>query len=181
MENLLFLDTETTGFKKGGELIQDGQGRVCQIAMILADRNGKTLAEFQSLIKPYMWDVGDATHNYYGLSYEDCEKYGVTQIAFMRIFRELSSSCSEIVAHNAKFDKGMMDVETAYREVEPISTPWNCTMITNKHITDNGKWPKLDFTLKHYTGKDLVGAHDAMADTRACRDIYFAMRGIKTW
>lgn len=188
METFLFLDTETTGFKKSGSLIQKGQGRVCQIAMILADETGRKLAEFQSLIKPNDWDLDGATENYYGLSYADCEEYGVPHEAFMEMYFRLGLRDGvQIVAHNSSFDQGMMEIETAYyhrrqnqSEIFQYHNPnWYCTMKKNTHISHNGKWPKLDATLKHYTGKDLIDAHDAMADTKACMEIFFAMRGVK--
>ncbi len=38
-----------------------------------------------------------------------------------------------------------------------------------------GKQIKLIEAYKHYTGKDLVDAHSAMADTLASMDVYFAI------
>ena len=178
-ETFLFLDTETTGFKKSGNLIQQGQARVCQVAMILADDTGKTLAEYQSMIKPDNWDTNGHTKNYYGLSYDDCQKYGIHQLYAMQMYKNMCETVTQVVAHNSPFDKGMMEIEEAYCNMGKTDKPWFCTMKTNTHISPNGKWPKLDFTLKHLTGKDLLDAHDAMADTRACRDIFFAMRGIQ--
>lgn len=182
-ETFLFIDTETTGFKKSGPLIQQGQARVCQVAMILADDIGRTLAEYQSMIIPVDWDTNGKTENYYGLSYVDCALYGVHQRRVMEVYENLSSACDQLVAHNSNFDKGMMEVEEAFlnkREDrnQRCGKPWYCTMENNKHLA-NGKWPKLEAALKHYTNRDLINAHDAMADTRACRDIFFAMRGIK--
>ena len=93
-ETFLFLDTETTGFKKSGPLMQNGQARVCQIAMILADENAKVLAEYQSMVRPMDWDLNGATHNYYGIPYEDCALYGVAQRLFMKMYYDLSYSAS---------------------------------------------------------------------------------------
>jgi DNA polymerase-3 subunit epsilon len=43
------------------------------------------------------------------------------------------------------------------------------------------KWPSLRETYRHFFGRDFDGtAHDAMADVRACRDIYFALKAIKS-
>jgi len=186
MTTYLFIDTETTGFKRGGSLIQPKQARVCQIAMIWSDESGKSLMEYQSLIKPENWDTDGKTHNFFGISYDDCAKYGVAQNTIIDIFTSISSNDNvQIVAHNSDFDKGMMEVENEYYREKRVGCPsisqnWYCTMKRNTHISPNGKWPKLDATLKHYTGKELIDAHDAMADTKACRDIFFAMNGIKT-
>lgn len=179
-DTYLFIDTETTGFKKSGPLVQEGQARVCQVAMILSDHQGRPLAEFCSLIKPDGWEISDGAFKVHGISNDMCEKYGVQAEPVIYFFKAFSGRATKIVAHNEQFDRGMMDVECAYfGDESPEHKPWFCTMKSNTHITPGGKWPKLDAALKHYCNKDLVNAHDAMADTRACRDIFFAMRGIQ--
>jgi DNA polymerase III subunit epsilon len=37
------------------------------------------------------------------------------------------------------------------------------------------KNPSLAESYKHYTGKDLVGAHSALVDAKACAEVYFAI------
>lgn len=187
MKTYLFLDVETTGFKKSGNLIQEGQGRVCQIAMILAREDGRILSEFSSLIKPDGWTIGAGAQKVHGISQEDCEEYGLSIDGIMNVFEIMVDKSTQRVAHNEAFDRGMMDVEVAYYTqnylgddsiyLEP-QKPWFCTMKSNVHI-NNGRWPKLAQAYKHYTGKELSGAHDAMVDTRACMEIFFAMRGVK--
>jgi len=187
MKTYLFIDTETTGFKKSGNLIQEGQGRVCQLALILAKQNGQVLFEFSTLIKPNNWNLNGKTENYFGLPYADCEEYGMTQSRVMSMYFQIAYGVDSIVAHNSKFDKGMMDVEGAYFEGDETSykaltmdKKWHCTMLENTHISANGKWPKLDATLQHFCNRSLGDeAHEAMADTRACKDIFFASRGVK--
>jgi DNA polymerase-3 subunit epsilon len=178
LKNYLFLDTETTGFKKSGALVQEGQGRVCQVAMILADETGKILSQMSTLIRPAGWTIQAGAQRIHGITDQDCEVNGVPQEDVISFYNLMINRATAIVAHNSNFDQGMMDVECAYHGSAINSNiPWSCTMLENKHI-NNGKWPKLDLTYKHYTGKDLSGAHDAMVDTRACMEIFFAMRGI---
>jgi DNA polymerase-3 subunit epsilon len=38
------------------------------------------------------------------------------------------------------------------------------------------KNPNLAETYRHFFGRDFEGAHDAMADVRACRDVFFELR-----
>jgi hypothetical protein len=35
------------------------------------------------------------------------------------------------------------------------------------------KWPKLQEAYKHFFGEEFASAHDAMADLRACRRVFF--------
>ena len=180
----LFLDVETTGFKKSGALIQEGQARVCQIAMLLTDENGKHLTEFSSLIKPDGWTISDGAHKVHGFTDEYCEQYGIEFRQAVTIFLTLAQKSKLIVAHNSEFDKGMVDIEKAYAyqgiekyiDMNKEESSWHCTMKTNTHIT-GGKWPKLEEALIHYTGYGLAdNAHDAMYDVKACKEIFFATR-----
>lgn len=183
-ENLyLFCDTETTGFAKTGGLIQDGQARVCQIGLLLTDSNGKSLAEFCSLIKPDGWKVHEGAQKVHGFSTEYCERYGLGFKSVFSLYSRFAKMATTHVAHNSEFDKKMMEIEEAYymtanagvQPLQQIRTPWFCTMKTNTHIT-GGKWPKLSEAVKHYLGRETTKAHDAMGDVKDCRDVFFAMR-----
>ena len=189
MENYLFLDTETTGFKRSGALVQPKQARVCQIAMILTDNEGGILAEMSHLIKPEGWIISDGAYDCHGISQQECEMYGLPSQVMMNMYYEMAYKAQTIVAHNSNFDKGMMDIEMAHSGERPVQKPWYCTQENSKEIccippTDkmkaagryHYKTPSLAEALKHFTGEDIEGAHDAMVDTRACKDVFFAMR-----
>jgi len=189
MTNILFIDTETTGFKKSG-LIVKGQARVCQIAMVMADQEGRTLASFSCLVKPDGWEIGEGAYKTHGISQQDCEDYGLEQRYFVNMFLRLVSQCKTIVAHNETFDKGMIEIELAHsKKIRLPHIPWYCTQ---KNSVDVCKIPPTEKMIKagrtHYkapnlaealeilTGKRLENAHDAMADTLACKDIFFALK-----
>lgn len=189
-EFFLFLDTETTGFSKNGNLIQPGQARVCQIAMLLTDGEGKSLNEFSSLIRPDGWVVGDGAKAVHGFSTEMCERFGINFKAMVSLYQRLASMATGIVAHNSEFDRKMMEIEEEYHtpSYKKVITPWIDTMKPNTDIVKaphknggNGyKWPTLEETLVFYTGRSLGNtAHNAMYDVQACRDIFFAMRANK--
>jgi len=46
----------------------------------------------------------------------------------------------------------------------------------DKGIDQKYKNPRLIEAYNHFFNKDFEGAHDAMADVRACRDVYFALK-----
>lgn len=199
MNNLLFTDTETTGFKKSG-LIVDGQARVVQSAMIMTDQQGKILAQFSCLVKPDDWTISCGAQGCHGISQDDCEQHGLTQPYFMGMYLGLLEKCSTVIAHNKSFDEGMIDIEMAYyrkqlaitTESEARRKPWYCTMENSKEICKvpptprmkaagrkGYKNPSLAEAYKHFTGKTLENAHDAMVDTKACMEIYFGIKGVK--
>lgn len=179
-EIYLFNDTETTNFPKKGAAIQEGQGRVCQLALLLTDGKGKSLAKFSTLIKPDGWIIGEGAQKVHGITMEECERFGVPAKTAFAMYNNFCSKATLRVAHNDEFDNNMMSIEQAYYNAS-VSANVNiklksfCTMKSNTHITPGGKWPKLDFTLQHYTGRSLGDtAHDAMFDAEACRDIFLA-------
>lgn len=183
-DNYLFIDTETTGLPKRGVLVTDGQARVCQLAMLLTDNRGRSLAEFGGLVKPDGWEIGEEASKIHGLTTEFCEVNGFSAVSLVSLYQRFAKMAGVLVSHNTDFDRGMMEIEQAYvqrqqDEVFTVNREWFCTMNNNLHI-NNGKKPKLSFALQHYCQRDLGDkAHDAMHDVKACRDIFFAMRGIK--
>lgn len=183
-ETFLFIDYETTGFKKRGAAVQDGQARACQVAMLMTDHKGRSLCEFSSLIKPDGWKIGQGARDVHGFTDDQCELYGLPFISALGLFINLAKKSDLIIAHNVDFDRDISNIEGEYyahsiqeKWIAP-ATPWHCTMKTNTHLT-GGKWPKLEEALQKLCGKTLgTFAHDAMYDVKACRDIFFANRGI---
>jgi len=102
----------------------------------------------------------------------------------------MQSKAKTIVAHNVLFDKKMMEIECAYYRNNPLPpTEWYCTQKNSKDIckippTDkmkavgrfNHKEPSLAEAYKFLTGKDIEGAHHAMVDVRACKEVFFHMK-----
>lgn len=194
METFCFIDFETTGFIKGGAVVTEGQGRACQVAMLLTDATGRSMAEYCTLIKPDGWTVGKEALAVHGFTNDICEKYGVNFKTAVGFYNFMAQKTDIFVAHNADFDRDFMDVEVAYYNAQssiPIfipKKPWECTMKPNTNIVKapkkNGgagfKWPSLEETLQHFCGRGVGEyAHDAMYDVKACRDIFFAKRSIE--
>ena len=192
---LLFLDCETSGFPKPNAHKQEGQARVCQIAMLMTDDEGVSLAEFSCLIKPDGWQIHEKAAAVHGFTDEKCEQYGVSAIGAYTFFYQMSKKATKIIAHNSKFDSRMMEIEAAYCNMPNNNRQWYCTMeasapivnipATEKMLTygfTKPKPPKLEEALQFLCGRELGDtAHDAMYDVKACRDIYFELkkRGVR--
>lgn len=193
-EIFLFLDTETTGFKKSGPKIQAGQARVVQLAMILTDANNRSLFEIATLVKPDGWKISEGAGKVHGKSDELCSHFGIEFRSMFALYHRIASMATMLVAHQSEFDSGLMAIEGEYYNVGAqrpltVTKPWHCTLlqatpICNLPPTDKmkaagftkPKAPKVSEALKIICGEELVNAHDAMFDVQACRKIFFAMK-----
>jgi len=187
----IFIDTETTDLpKKSGDLVQDGQARVCQLAVLLTDDVGNALSEMCFLIKPHGWTIADGAAKIHGITNEKAEKYGIGAVTAFKLFADRAKHADMIVAHNIGFDKMLMEIEAAYLGEKMPELPWHCTMEQTRDIcaippTNNMvaagrtefKSPKLEEAYLTVCRKSLgKNAHDAMFDVKACRDIFFALK-----
>ena len=94
------------------------------------------------------------------------------------------AQASLLVAHNIEFDLGVVGAEfyRAGHSENPLDAlPHYCTM---RETTDvcripggrwGWKWPTLDELHYHLFGHGLQGAHEALADARACARCYFRL------
>jgi DNA polymerase-3 subunit epsilon len=89
-----------------------------------------------------------------------------------------------IVAHNMSFDQSIM--RTALHRIgnKPDRTEGKRILCTKEASTDvlklpgkygSYKWPTLAEAYRHFTGRELVGAHDALVDTEACLAVFRAL------
>jgi len=186
-----FVDTETTGLPKSGDPKQDGQARVCQLAVLLTDDNGKALNEMCFIIKPNGWTISDGAANVHGITMEVAENHGINAITAYKLFAAQAKQADMIVAHNVAFDKRLIEIEAACLGEDIVDKPWHCTMEQSRDIcaiaptekmvmagrTEYFKSPKLEEAYRIICRRSLGdSAHNAMADVRACRDIFFALK-----
>jgi DNA polymerase-3 subunit epsilon len=193
----LFFDTETTGlpdFKLPAEW--EAQPRICQLGAIVTDRDGRVKAEANLLIKPDGWTIPDAATAVHGISQADAEKYGVTMKGALSVFARLLKMADTLIAHNLRFDLFLLEIE-AHRTGMldgKLDLPPSCfcTMTSSINVLQlpptqkmqavgftKFKNPNLQEAYRHFFGREFEGAHDAMADVRACRDVFFALKKLE--
>tara|TARA_R110000772_G_scaffold266171_1_gene388288 strand:+ start:5173 stop:5739 length:567 start_codon:yes stop_codon:yes gene_type:complete len=175
---LTFFDTETTGFA-------NSNGRIMQFAATVVklhkDFPPRTVMEFSTLVKG---DVAPNVHAQavHGIDLAETSQ-GITDTALCRWFTGVIDKTDILIAHNLKFDLQYMK-ETYDRLKLPMPGIKRtlCTMEITTPICRipkargaGHKWPKLEEAYRHLLGKPLDGAHDALVDTRACRDILLAL------
>lgn len=178
----LIFDTETTGFKSSSftpEIVQIG-------ALVQDTETRRVLAELNVIVSAKN-PIPQVVSDIHGITDELARLYGVAGKEAELMFETLTNMADVVVAHNIAFDLGIIQDAwpIAYATLE--TKEQFCTMRQATDIiklprgTYHGKSysqykpPKLAEAYRHYFGVDFENAHDAMADVRACRDVYFAL------
>ena len=193
--SFLFFDTETTGLIDKRKVLDDpSQPHLVQLAALLTDDFGHEVATLDLTIKPDGWEIPAGAAAVHGITTETALARGVPLVAAAFAFFHMRGVADAIVAHNIAFDRQIMDI---CEHRMPIRTypPWPqrayCTMDLSAYVVNlpptsamlaKGmscpKSPSLSEAFKHLTGKELIGAHDALHDVRACRDVFFCLRNM---
>lgn len=203
MSKILFIDTETNGLPRdfrGAYNDTTNWPRLVQIAWLLADEDGKTLAEKSYIIKPDGWVIGGEVSNIHGITTERAHKEGIPLQGVIDALEVDLIGVKYVVCHNVNFDRPVLACEYCRVAQQIQSDAWSNSVIypTAKHfctmemttnilkipgkIKDTYKWPKLDELYKYLFGKDVPGRdryHDALFDVRATAQCFFKIKAIK--
>ena len=172
----LFFDTETTGFPDKKLPIDDErQPKLLQIAAILADENLEIRGLQSCYIKHegYTIDEEGEAFKVNGITQEHMERYGVTLDEALMTFGSLYVKSPRIVAHNIGFDTSILECNGFV-----FSHADHVEICTQKMASDMGANGRLTDMYRHFTGKELQKAHTAIADAKACYDIFKIMKGM---
>ncbi len=192
--SILFFDTETTGFPNDRLPISHAdQPHICQLAALLCDDDGSIRGGMNFIVLPDGWVIPEKVVAIHGITTEIATRFGISIKGALSIFARMAASADMLVAHNIKFDLQMLEIACARTGVDIELPPAHaCTMQKaidhvkappTQRMIDCGmtgyKNPNLAEAYKHFTGDELLGAHDAMNDVTACKDIYFAIKNIE--
>jgi DNA polymerase-3 subunit epsilon len=182
---ILPFDTETTGLPdwkspSGAE----HQPHIVQLAAILADpATRKDIATLDVIIKPDGWDIPQETIDIHGITTERAMDEGIPEAEALDQFIELYRQCSLRVAHSTTFDNRLIRIALKrYRPDLIRDDEWKdkakyfCTLMNARKIMGGKDGHTLGECYHYFFGKPLEGAHNAMVDTRACMEIYWAMQ-----
>jgi DNA polymerase III subunit epsilon len=171
---LLFFDTETTGFMTQQPLGHESHGRIVQLAFIVTDNDGKEMASYNSLINTPV-EIGGEALEVHGKTKDMCERYGVEPITALSIFHGYAKRCDKVIGHNVYFDRCMVmnELVIAGRDWQWLDDmPYDCTMAMMQDVCELPLTAAQE-AYKYCFGVEFDGAHDALADVRACKDVYF--------
>lgn len=177
----LFFDTETTGKALFGKpATEPAQPHLMQLAMVMANEKKDVLFQMSSLVRIGNAHVEPEAEAVHGISGEEANGYGLHPKAAASIFERYAKLADVHVGHNVDFDELIMRIVSERNGVAMPALNKFCTMRKNTDVLKlpgkyGFKWPRLDETYRHYFETDFENAHDAMADCRACMDIFYAM------
>ncbi len=187
---ILFFDTETTGFVEFKlPASHPDQPHLVQIAAILDDDEGNTIETLDSIILPEGFtEIPKAATAVHKITLARALDEGKPLKDCMRAFHRLAHVAKLWVAHNINFDRKV--VKASYFRVGAEkhfseTTPKYCTMLKGTQVCkipgkfNNYKWPTLDEAYRLLVDKDgFEDAHNALADTQACRKVYYALQDL---
>lgn len=191
---ILFFDCETTGLPNFNERARHpSQPHMVQLAAMLMADDGTELESHNVIIKPDGWEIPAEVSAIHGITNE-IARCGIAEINASGLLLAMIQKATLIVAHNITFDKFIARI--AMRRCELITDaddlwwkqlPTFCTMHATTNIcklpgsfANKFKWPKLQEAYQHAFGETLDGAHDALADVRACARIYRWLQTLKS-
>lgn len=189
MQKATIYDTETTNFPNWKVPSGDkSQPHLVSLAALQCNaETGNIIQSIDLIIKPEGWESSEGAFNVHGITKEYSMDVGISEQLAIEMLIDLCSN-SIRVAHNKKFDQRIIRIGLKRYLSEQIQEKWaekeshKCTMQMAKPImklpmVGRGglKNPNLAEAYKYFTGKELKNAHSAMVDTKACKEIYFAM------
>jgi len=191
MNTILFFDTETTGLPvwkepSGG----DKQPHLVQLAAILCNADTREIiSTMDVIIEPDDWEIPQETIDVHGITNKMALEVGIPEKKALEQFLELCGDADR-VAYNKTFDQRIIRIATKRYSTDEVIEKWAikddfyCAMMLAKPIVKcpaktKGKFktPKLQEAYEHFFGKKFDGAHNAMADTKACMEVYWACIG----
>jgi DNA polymerase III epsilon subunit-like protein len=182
----LFFDTETTGLPKRWNAPVtdlDNWPRLVQLAWILYDSHNNEIKRANRIIVPEGFIIPTEASKVHGISTQKAMDEGVDLSEVLSEFSEVLHEANFLIAHNISFDEAIMGAEFLRKKMNTRLTdiPKICTMKTTTNVCKipgriGYKWPNLT-ELHHFLfNKGFDGAHDALADVKACADCFFELK-----
>lgn len=193
MNTIIFYDTETTGLPNWSVPSEDeSQPHLVQLGFVVCNADTKeVIKEVEVIIKPEGWVIPEEVAAIHGITTDKALEVGISEIdAIQMLLDEYLIYSADRVAHNKTFDQRIIRIGLKrYGYSAEVIEQWadkdshHCTMTMAKPLMQllpknryGFKSPKLEEAYEHYTGKKLENAHTALADAKACMEIYFAIK-----
>ena len=176
----VFFDVETTGLAEFERPLNDpSQPHIVQLALVLTDADGREIMGYKApILLPEGVRVDEKGKAYEVNKWSNAllDQYGVPMVQALSAFKAYQSKSVLKIAHNYRFDGFLLKAAAERYGFAELSPPIEkyCTMTGIKAVTGKGS---LKDAYAHVTGgKTIENAHDAMADVRACKEVFFWLK-----
>lgn len=176
-------DTETTGLPMTRQTATPenvhlfDMCRIVSLAFVTYSTKGRELGSYHAVVYPDTFAV--TATEIHGITHEHAVAHGRP---FADVYADLVKASKDciLVAHNSPFDQNALMSECYRRglSVEPFAaTQFVCTldMVRRWYL----KPMKLVEIYRTLTGRELENAHNALADARACGEVYPLLRDMR--
>ncbi|QWF19261.1 3'-5' exonuclease [Lysobacter capsici] len=194
--NLLFYDTETTGFPLYSERSSDPrQPHMAQLGFKIVDSFTRlALDAVNVIIKPDGWTIPDEAAAVHGITTERALDEGIPERKALGMLIDAWAAVDRRVGHNEQFDARIIRIALFRFDEARVADHWKdglaeCTAELSAPIVNlpptakmlragfnKPKTPKLSEAYEFFTGRKLDGAHDAMVDVNGCEAVYWAIK-----
>ena len=192
MKSILIIDVETTGLPNFNLRARDNsQPHLVQVAAELFDETGKTLESFDCLVKPDGWTIPTEATAVHGITTDAAKASGIPEREAAQKLFDMIKKADLMVTYNTTFDRFLIriagrryDIFTDQQDSWWKLFPTYCPMRKMTDIcqlpTTNGKsgfkFPKLQEAYKFAFSSEFTGAHGAVADLKATKELYFYLK-----
>lgn len=196
MKTILFADVETCG------LINDrypdehpSQPPLVQLGCVLVDAdNGAEFATLELIVKPEGYAIPGAASKIHGVTTALAETFGLPLSLVVPAYVQLRARADAVAFFNAKFDLAILRgaiarngrpvtlpgpekvIDVAVDATPVIAIPKTERMAKSKLAVGEFKTPKLSEAYEFFFGTQFAGAHGALADARAAKDVWFEIK-----
>ncbi len=188
---ILFFDTETSGMiNRKLPADHPSQPRLVQLGALLVEDDLTPRAEIALLVQSEGVKFDAKAIEVHGITEEVADRGGVPMLVALALFSNLCRRARKVVAHNMDFDAEVMGCQF-HRVGKPNPLKFEhlefeCTMKALTPIIKlpgrygDYKWPSLEEAHRFFFDEGFEGAHDALADVRACCRVWKALRDLES-
>lgn len=185
---ILVFDTETSGLLRPLPATDPSQPHIVQLAAHLYDGQWRRQSAMAVLVRPDGWAIEPEAGQVHGISTMRCERYGVSPVSALAVFRSMVDCAMTIVSYNLHgFDRPVIAAALAHAGSDgawwqKAAPRMQCAaeMATERlrlpGVYGGYKMPSL---VEAFTalcpGQTFDQRHDAEADLLACAAVYRAL------
>lgn len=156
------------------ETADDGRDSACAIGLARVEGGRVVYADAALICPPRRSEMFVAVH---GLRWPDLKDQPPFPEVWKR-FAPLLDGCKRLAAHNAPFDRGVLEACCRAAGIAPPTHPWVCTLKLSK-----ARWPKPASNalpaVCERLGVVLERHHHAGADAEACARVLVALESLE--